>query len=70
MANVIKAFRMLKGLNQEETAKLMGMGIANYNTKENNPDLFTVAEVKKLTSILNVPHNIFFDSEVNLKVTI
>jgi hypothetical protein len=46
------------------------MGIANYNTKENNPDLFTVAEVKKLTSILNVPHNIFFDSEVNLKVTI
>jgi transcriptional regulator with XRE-family HTH domain len=70
MANVIKAFRILKGLNQEETAKLMGMGIANYNTKENNPDLFTVAEVKKLTSILNVPHNIFFDSEVNLKVTI
>ena len=47
MANVIKAFRILKGLNQEETAKLMGMGIANYNTKENNPDLFTVAEVKK-----------------------
>lgn len=70
MSNVIKAFRTLKGLSQEETAKLMGMGIANYNAKENNPDLFTVAEVKKLTSILKVPHNIFFDNEVNLKVTI
>ncbi|AKN32421.1 hypothetical protein Ccar_16775 [Clostridium carboxidivorans P7] len=70
MSNVIKAFRTLKGLSQEETAKLMGMGIANYNTKENNPDLFTVAEVKKLISILKVPHDIFFDNEVNLKVTI
>lgn len=29
----------------------MGIGIANYNVKENNPDLFTVSEFKKLTSI-------------------
>lgn len=70
MSNVIKALRMLKGFSQEETAKLMGIGIVNYNIKENNPDLFTIAEAKKLTKILDAPHNIFFDKEVNLKVTI
>lgn len=70
MSNVLKALRLIKGLNQEDTARLMGMGIANYNTKENNPDLFTIAEAKKLLNILDAPCNIFFDKEVNLKVTV
>ncbi|WP_185903793.1 helix-turn-helix transcriptional regulator [Hathewaya massiliensis] len=69
MSNVIRALRTLKGINQEEISKRMKMGISTYNLKENNPDLFTVAEAKKLIEILDAPYSIFFEKEVNLKVT-
>ncbi|NME95320.1 helix-turn-helix transcriptional regulator [Clostridium cochlearium] len=70
MANVIKALRTLKGISQDEISKRMKIGISTYNTKENNPDLFTVAEAKKIVEILDAPYSIFFEKEVNLKVTV
>lgn len=70
MTNILKALRMLKGLSQEETAKEMGMGLVQYNTKENNPEQFTICEAKKLAEILGTHYSIFFEKEVSLKLTI
>lgn len=63
MSNVFKAIRNLKGYTQEETAKAIGIHKRTFCIKENNPDLFTVGEVKKIAKFLGVEVITFFKNE-------
>lgn len=67
MANVIKGIRNLNGYTQEETAKEIGIHKRTFCIKENNPDLFTVGEIKKIAKFFKVEEEIFFKNEFAFK---
>ena len=69
LSNIIKGLRNLKGFNQEDVAKELKMASKTYWKKENNPNLFTVYELKKLSSLLEVKEEIFFKDKVTITVT-
>jgi DNA-binding XRE family transcriptional regulator len=70
MSNKIKAYRILNNFTQDDVAKILGRGIAAYNRKENNPELFTIGEGIKLAELFKTTlDDIFFDESVTLKVT-
>ena len=69
MSNIIKGLRNLKGLTQEDVAKELGIVSRTYLKKENNPNLFTVCELKKVSELLGVKEEIFFKDEVTITVT-
>lgn len=69
MSNKIKAYRILNDYTQDDVAKKIGKGIAAYNRKENNPELFTIGEARKLAVLFNTTlDEIFYNNEVALKV--
>lgn len=49
----LKAKRVEKGYTQEELAKLINLGVSNYNLKENEKVNFTYAEIVKILQILD-----------------
>lgn len=49
----LKAKRVEKQLTQTQMAKLMGIGIATYNHKENGTAFFSFQEVLKILEILD-----------------
>lgn len=70
MTNKIKAYRILYDYIQDNVAKKLNIGLTAYNRKENNPDLFTIGEGKKLAELFHTTlDDIFFDQNVTLKVT-
>lgn len=69
MPNIIKSLRNLRGYTQEEVAKELGIALKSYNTRENNPDKFTVLEIKKMSKLFEVDESIFFKDKVTLTVT-
>lgn len=69
MSNIIKSLRNLRGYTQEEVAKKLGIALKSYNMRENNPDKFTVLEIKKMSKLFEVDESIFFKDKVTLTVT-
>ena len=49
----LKAKRVEKGYTQEELAKLINIGVSNYNLKENEKVDFTYTEITKILQILD-----------------
>ena len=68
MSNIIKGFRTLKGYNQDDMSKMLNMAEKTYCRKENNPNLFTVAEIKILSHVLEVDESVFFKDKVTVSV--
>lgn len=68
MSNIIRALRTMRGLTQKDVALKLSIAEKTYCKKENNPDFFSVGEFKKLSSILEVSPEIFFNKEVTGKV--
>lgn len=68
MSNIIKGLRNLRGYTQEEAAIAIGITPRTYCRKEGNPDLFTIAELKKLACFLSVEEQIFFKKELTVSV--
>ena len=69
LSNIIKALRKLRDYNQDYVAEYLGLSPRTYNVKENNPDTFTVSEIKKLSKLFNVEESIFFKDELTLTVS-
>lgn len=69
MANVIKAIRTLNAKTQEETARAIGIHARTFCIKEQNPDLFTVGEIKRIAKFFNVKEEIFFKTDFAFKAT-
>lgn len=69
MSNIIKALRKLRDYNQDYVAEYLGLSPRTYNVKENNPDTFTVSEIKNLSKLFNVEESIFFKDELTLTVS-
>lgn len=72
MANkTLKAYRMLKGVKQENIAEILGITLTTYSNKETGKTQFSLNEAKKISDYLNVPiEQLFFTNEVNLSNTI
>jgi len=66
MSNIIKGLINLKGLTQEDVAKKIGITSRTYWKKENNPNLFTVCELKKLATLFEVDEGIFFKNKLTI----
>lgn len=67
----LKAYRMLKGVKQENIAEILGITLTTYSNKETGKTQFSLDEAKKISDYLNVPiEQLFFASEVNLSNTI
>ena len=66
MTNIIKAIRVYNGYSQDDVAKGIEMSKRTYFTKENNPNLFTLGDLKKLSSFLKVNMKIFFKNKMTI----
>ncbi|MFL0168670.1 helix-turn-helix transcriptional regulator [Candidatus Clostridium helianthi] len=68
MANkTLKAYRMLKGVKQEDIAEILGITLTTYSKKETGKTQFSLQEAKKISDYLNVPiEQLFFAKRVNL----
>ncbi|WP_026889561.1 helix-turn-helix transcriptional regulator [Clostridium beijerinckii] len=68
MANkTLKAYRMLKGVKQEDIAEILGITLTTYSKKETGKTQFSLHEAKKISDYLNVPiEQLFFAKQVNL----
>ena len=69
MNNIIKGLRSLRGYTQEKTANAIGITVRTYCRKEQNPNLFTVGEIKKLATFLSVEEKIFFEKQLTFKAS-
>ena len=57
----LKAARITAGMPQDEVAELLGVHVQTYRKLEENPNLATIEQAKKLSDRLNVPYDdIFF----------
>jgi len=50
--NLVKGYRVGAGISQLEMAKELGMSEPTYRVLENNPDKFTVEQIKKFVSLI------------------
>ena len=61
----LRQARRLKDKTQEEMADLLDIHVQSYRKLEENPDLTTVGQAKKIADFLGVSYDeIFFDLEV------
>lgn len=61
----LRQARRLKDKTQEEMAKLLKMHVQSYRKIEENPDIVTVGQAKKICDFLDIPYDeIFFGLEV------
>ncbi|MBE6089888.1 MAG: helix-turn-helix transcriptional regulator [Clostridium beijerinckii] len=68
MANkTLKAYRILKGVKQEDIAEILGITLTTYSKKETGKTQFSLQEAKKISDYLNVPiEQLFFAKGVNI----
>lgn len=67
----LKAYRMLKGVKQEDIARILEITLTTYSKKETGKAQFSLYEAKKISDYLNVSiEQLFFTNEVNLMKTI
>ncbi len=61
----LRQARRLKDKTQEEMANLLNIHVQSYRKLEENPDLTTVGQAKKIADFLGVSYDeIFFDLDV------
>ena len=65
--NLIK-YRKLKGLSQQELAKLSGMSQRMITYYENNPNSIPVEKLNTLAKVLNINISDFFDEKENIEI--
>ena len=59
----LRQARRIRDKTQDEMAALLNVHVQTYRKIEENPDLATVEQAKKIAQYLNLPYNeIFFDS--------
>ena len=59
----LRQARRIKDKTQDEMANLLNIHVQTYRKIEENPDLATVEQAKKIAQYLNLPYNEnFFDS--------
>ena len=59
----LRQARRIRDKTQDEMAELLNVHVQTYRKIEENPDLATVEQAKKIAQYLNLPYNeIFFDS--------
>ncbi|GAA0076147.1 hypothetical protein UT300005_05250 [Clostridium sp. CTA-5] len=67
----LKAYRMLKGIKQEEVAEILGISLTTYSKKETGKTQFSLEEAKKMSDYFNISiEQLFFADRVNLSNTI
>ena len=67
MQMTIKQARLYKGLTQVELAKALNIHVQTYRKIEQNPELATIEQAKKIAELTGISYNeIFFDSESSL----
>lgn len=59
----LKAARITAGMTQNEVAELLGVHVQTYRKLEENPNLATIEQAKKLSDRLNVPYDDIFFAE-------
>ncbi len=64
--NKLKGKMVEKEMSQEKLAKELGITVQTLNSKLNSRTQFTLAEVVRITDILEIsdPKEIFFDSNI------
>lgn len=55
--NIIKKYRILKGLTQEELAELISLTPRQIQRIESNPSNTKISTLKKIINILNISDN-------------
>ena len=70
MTNLIRGIRIMCGFTQKDIAEKLSIAEKTYCKKENNPDDFSIGEFKKLSFVLGVAPEIFFNGKVTEGVTI
>lgn len=67
----LKAYRMLKGVKQENIAMMLGVTLTTYSNKETGKTQFSLYEAKKISDYFGIPiEQLFFANEVNLLNTV
>ena len=54
----IKKMKQLEKLSPTKIAKALGLNYGRYITKLHNPELFVIAELKKLSKVLDIKFRI------------
>lgn len=71
LKNKIKAYMCLKGINQADMAKFLGIYQHTFSLKLNGKTPFTLEESKKIADYFETTvDEIFFEDTVNFKATI
>ena len=61
----LRQARRLKDKTQEEMAALLNMHVITYRKLEENPELTTIEQAKKISDFLGIAYDeIFFDAKV------
>ncbi|SFM14317.1 helix-turn-helix transcriptional regulator [Pelosinus propionicus] len=64
MSLSIKKARLMKDLKQDDLAKTLGIHVQTYRKIEQNPELATIAQAKKISKIVDIPYDeIFFSRD-------
>lgn len=50
----MESFRAFHGLSTKDMANILNIPVATYRSKENNPDSFTVGELKAIIRVLKI----------------
>ena len=57
----VKQARLISNLKQTDMAKKLGIHVQTYRKIEQNPDLATIEQAKKIAEIVEIPYDeIFF----------
>lgn len=63
MTLTLRQARRLKEKKQKEMAELLNIHVTTYQKLEENPDLITIAQAKKISEFLDIPYDeIFFNT--------
>lgn len=63
----IKQARLMNELSQSDIAKKLGVHVQTYRKIEQNSDLATIEQAKKIAEIVNVPYDQIFFSNNSTK---
>ena len=63
MSLTLKQARLVKEKSQRDLAEMLGVHVQTYRKLEENPDLVTIGQAKKLAKYLGISYDeIFFDN--------
>jgi transcriptional regulator with XRE-family HTH domain len=63
MSLTLKQVRLLKEKSQHDLAEMLGVHVQTYRKLEENPNLVTIGQAKKLAKYLGISYDeIFFDN--------